>query len=132
MITKQTLPFFSRIYLVKRPAQCFPLSNYIRYLHRCIHSTMRFVPGLFLLSGLIVRCFASDPEVTIQNGTIIGRSLPSFKQDIFLGIPYSEPPVRFHQSVPRSTPFNGSLVASYVNFFFNRKTCSRKLDADSY
>ncbi|KAJ6471583.1 alpha/beta-hydrolase [Mycena vitilis] len=36
---------------------------------------------------------ASQPCVTIDNGTIHGVDLPQFGQNLFLGIPYAQPPV---------------------------------------
>ncbi|KAJ6617176.1 Alpha/Beta hydrolase protein [Mycena sp. CBHHK59/15] len=34
-----------------------------------------------------------QPSVTIKNGTVLGVDLPQFGQDLFLGIPYAQPPV---------------------------------------
>ncbi|RDW84960.1 hypothetical protein BP6252_02550 [Coleophoma cylindrospora] len=61
----------------------------------------------FLVFGLgsLAPAALATPTVTISNGTVIGRSLLEFKQDVFLGIPYSDPPTRFEVSVPRSTRF---------------------------
>ncbi|KAJ7143605.1 Alpha/Beta hydrolase protein [Mycena crocata] len=36
---------------------------------------------------------AHRPSVTIKNGTVVGLDLPQFSQSLFLGIPYSQPPV---------------------------------------
>ena len=36
---------------------------------------------------------ASNVSVTIQNGTYTGISVPSFEQEMFLGMPYAQPPV---------------------------------------
>ncbi|CAK5270089.1 unnamed protein product [Mycena citricolor] len=36
---------------------------------------------------------ASQPAVTIQNGTVRGVTLPELNQNLFLGIPYAQPPV---------------------------------------
>ncbi|KAE9384743.1 COesterase-domain-containing protein [Gymnopus androsaceus JB14] len=36
---------------------------------------------------------ASQPSVTIKNGTINGVNVPQFGQEMFLGIPYTQPPV---------------------------------------
>ena len=39
---------------------------------------------------LAATAHAVDPTVTIRNGTYEGLHLPSFKQDVFLGIPYAQ------------------------------------------
>lgn len=36
-----------------------------------------------------------DPTVQIQTGEYVGRHLAEFNQDVFLGIPYADKPVRF-------------------------------------
>lgn len=53
---------------------------------------------LLQLSGWLLAspfAFAKDPTVTINTGTLIGRSLPEFNQDVYLGIPYAAKPERF-------------------------------------
>lgn len=37
----------------------------------------------------------SDPTVQISTGAYVGRYIPEFKQDVFLGVPYADKPVRF-------------------------------------
>ncbi|KAJ7278874.1 alpha/beta-hydrolase [Mycena rebaudengoi] len=44
----------------------------------------------FLAFGAVV---AQQPSVTIKNGTVRGVSLPHLGQDLFLGIPFAQPPV---------------------------------------
>ncbi|PVH70977.1 alpha/beta-hydrolase [Cadophora sp. DSE1049] len=65
-----------------------------------------------LMVAMSVRCFASAPTATITNGTIVGRPLPEFDQDLFLGIPYADPPSRFSTSVGRTSKFSGAFDAS--------------------
>jgi acetylcholinesterase len=36
---------------------------------------------------------ASAPNVTIRNGTYTGIAVPSFKQELFLGMPYAQQPL---------------------------------------
>ncbi|KAK9341933.1 Alpha/Beta hydrolase protein [Lipomyces starkeyi] len=59
------------------------------------------------------------PQVTIQNGTYEGYYLSSFEQDVFLGIPYAQPPVdelRFRAPVGLTEPWCGIREAkSYGN-----------------
>lgn len=62
----------------------------------------------------VVTNAASAPKVTIANGTVVGRYLPTFGQDLFAGIPYSDPPERFEKSVPRTIKFSGTLDARLV------------------
>jgi hypothetical protein len=68
------------------------------------------------LSGV---CLASTPTVTITNGTIVGRSLPEFDQDLFLGIPYANSPSRFNTSIGRTRKFSGTLDARQVHLPFD-------------
>lgn len=37
----------------------------------------------------------SDPTVNISTGEYVGRYIPEFKQDVFLGVPYADKPARF-------------------------------------
>ncbi|KAJ7056266.1 alpha/beta-hydrolase [Mycena amicta] len=45
---------------------------------------------LLLLASLVA---ATQPSVTIKNGTLLGVDLPQNKQHLFLGIPYAQPPL---------------------------------------
>lgn len=45
----------------------------------------------------------SPPLARVRNGTYIGRHLDKFNQDVFLGMPYAQPPIgqnRFHPPRP--------------------------------
>jgi len=47
--------------------------------------------------------YNNPPTVTVSNGTYVGRYLPEYNQDLFLGMPYAQPPIgdlRF--TVPQS------------------------------
>lgn len=48
---------------------------------------------LLTLSNIVQSTNTSSPQVTVKNGTFIGKYVDSFKQDLFLGIPYAQPPV---------------------------------------
>ncbi|KIK54659.1 hypothetical protein GYMLUDRAFT_176940 [Collybiopsis luxurians FD-317 M1] len=50
------------------------------------------------------------PTVTVKNGTFSGLTVPSFKQELFLGMPYAQPPVgdlRFAAPLSLNTSFHG-------------------------
>ncbi|KAL1303779.1 hypothetical protein AAFC00_007116 [Neodothiora populina] len=49
-----------------------------------IISALALAPSAFGLS--------TSPTVKINNGTILGRHLPEYDQDLFLGIPFAQPP----------------------------------------
>jgi len=64
----------------------------------------------FLLTSLAV----ADPLVTVINGTYSGLHLPSFNQDIFLGIPYAQDTGgvnRFRIPQSLNTTWNGTREA---------------------
>lgn len=60
-------------------------------------------------SGPVLAQSGSGPQVTIKNGTVEGKHVASLNQDLFLGIPFAQPPVgdlRFQnpQSINTSWP----------------------------
>ena len=64
---------------------------------------------LFTTIGL-----AAEPTVTVLNGTYEGLHLPSFDQDIFLGIPYAQDTGgrnRFRVPLSLNTTWNGTRLA---------------------
>jgi carboxylesterase type B len=57
---------------------------------------------------------AAEPTVKILNGTLEGAYLPSFKQDVFLGIPYAQSTGdenRFRPPQALNTTWNGTRPA---------------------
>lgn len=49
--------------------------------------------SFFLLTALAWTTRAASPKATTLNGTYVGKNLPDWDQDAFLGIPYAQPPV---------------------------------------
>ncbi|KAL3482049.1 Alpha/Beta hydrolase protein [Aspergillus californicus] len=65
---------------------------------------------LLLLSTLA----AAGPSVTVLNGTYEGYSLPASRQDVFLGLPYAQPPLgslRFRGPQSLNTTWSGARPA---------------------
>lgn len=58
---------------------------------------LRFVPlvtAILLLAATPVSAQnGSSPQAVIKNGTYQGKYVASYDQDLFLGIPYAQPPV---------------------------------------
>jgi carboxylesterase type B len=56
----------------------------------------------------------AEPTVQVKNGTYIGRHVPNYNQDLFLGLPYAQPPVgdlRYRVPSSLNTTWNGSRPA---------------------
>lgn len=52
-----------------------------------------FLQSLAVCAVLRLVAAASNVSVTIKNGTYTGITVPSFKQEMFLGMPFAQPPV---------------------------------------
>ncbi len=67
-----------------------------------------------MASGLVAgREKNPSPTVQTLNGTIEGRHLPEFNQDLFLGIPFARAPrlknpEAWNETYPSSAPFDAS------------------------
>ncbi|EIN05226.1 alpha/beta-hydrolase [Punctularia strigosozonata HHB-11173 SS5] len=57
----------------------------------------------------------ATPRATVRNGTYVGFSLPSFEQELFLGMPYAQQPLppnlRLRPPVSLNTSWNGTRNA---------------------
>jgi carboxylesterase type B len=75
------------------------------------------VAGITIASPVLPRdvdSTTSSPRVTIKQGTLVGTHLNSFDQDIFLDIPYAQPPtgqLRFRAPEPVNTSWIGDRPA---------------------
>lgn len=72
---------------------------------------LRRTASLFLV---LQQQVSAGPTVTVLNGTYEGYHLPSYKQDVFLGMPYAQPPVgnlRFRTPQSLNSSWEGSRAA---------------------
>jgi carboxylesterase type B len=68
------------------------------------------------LAGPLHQRASSPPTVQIANGTIQGLHLDSYNQDLFLGVPFAQPPtwpnLRFKNPVGLNQPYRNTLQAT--------------------
>ena len=72
--------------------------------------------ALVLLCGLAgSTAETAAPTATTLNGTYVGRYVPEYDQDFFLGMPFAQPPVgplRFANPQSLNTSFGGTRDAT--------------------
>lgn len=118
-----------------------PCNSAFLYLYKCIASSpckVGAVPFLVLVSkpsikmhlltlfSLLLGCVysanavsTSSPIVAVKNGTLRGLHSPEWNQDLFLGIPYAQPPLgdlRFRWPRSVNTTWNGTLDATHYGY----------------
>lgn len=78
-----------------------------------LHSTFWLVASILAIQASPLRSRNNNgpPSVTIENGTVFGLSQPQYGQELFLGIPFADPPQRLGRSQPLSQSF-GELQAT--------------------
>lgn len=100
-------------------ACCFPLSL---STPRIALPAMRVFTLPFLLLCVLFdlgQATFSSPKVTIKNGTVQGLFSPQWNQDLFLGVPYAQPPLgdlRFRWPRSIDTPWNQTLDATNYGY----------------
>ena len=75
--------------------------------------------SLFVRPAIAVAVHSSAPSVTVTNGTYVGRYVPEWQQDQFLGIPYAIPPLgplRFARPRSLNTSFAGTRDATQYGY----------------
>lgn len=81
-------------------------------------SILSLVSALLLLLPAQVALAAQIPTAALKNGTYTGKYVDSFNQDIFLGIPYAQPPVgdlRFQNPQSLNTSFGTKQAVDYAD-----------------
>ncbi|KAM5343287.1 hypothetical protein ACJ41O_014253 [Fusarium nematophilum] len=82
-------------------------------------SLRHFPIGWLLLAITLGTADAATPKAKTLNGTYVGKHLPTWSQDAFLGIPYARPPTgdrRFRWPESISESFSGERTATDYGF----------------
>lgn len=64
---------------------------------------------------VLPRAAAKVPTVTVKNGSYYGTHLPTYDEDVFLGMPFAYPPLedlRFRNPQSLNTTWSGVLPAT--------------------
>ena len=69
----------------------------------------------YIVHGSPLACENEDPIVHTKNGTLRGLYLPAFDEELFLGVPFAEPPIgnlRLRHPVPYRSAWDGTRDAT--------------------
>ena len=99
----------------------FVVSFCIDDMYTKMKSQFLLVAGtsLLLRTTLALSSRDSAPTVTVANGTYIGKSVPEWQQDHFLGMPYATPPLaslRFARPRSLNSSFNRTQDATRYGY----------------
>jgi acetylcholinesterase len=71
--------------------------------------------GWLVLIGVCASSALGAPTAAVRNGTYVGVSVSSFKQEHFLGMPYAQPPLppnlRFRAPLSLNSSWSGTRAA---------------------
>lgn len=87
---------------------------------------------LFMLTSA-TNFSTSRPTATVKNGTYLGKFVPEWKQDMFLGVPYAIPPLgdlRFAWPKSLNSSFGGVRDATEYGFSCYQYATTFKLSED--
>lgn len=76
---------------------------------------LQFTIGLALHANIARAQSVAQPTVQVNNGTYVGVYNDVYKEDIFLGIPFAQPPVgelRYRNPAPLNTTWEGTKNAT--------------------
>ncbi|KAI8650137.1 hypothetical protein LRP88_14782 [Fusarium phalaenopsidis] len=74
--------------------------------------------ALVLAEGTLGAATRQPPTVQVKNGTYEGKYVASYNQDLFLGVPFAQPPVgslRFQNPQPLNTTFKTRKATEYAD-----------------
>ncbi|KAM0426454.1 hypothetical protein ACHAPT_008145 [Fusarium lateritium] len=74
--------------------------------------------ALVLAEGTLAAATRQPPTVQVKNGTYEGKYVASYNQDLFLGVPFAQPPVgplRFQNPQPLNTTFKTKKATEYAD-----------------
>lgn len=111
--------------LTARPCAPIPLftsTETARKMSQSLCKYLSLLSALILSSGVdgaLVSRQTGAPTVAVKNGSYYGLHNPTYNQDLFLGIPFAQPPVsdlRFNIPMPLNTTWNDTRNATQYSY----------------